>query len=149
VRVRRLTLKPVKYIPYIIIKFIIYNNTQLSNVYKRLLKFINVFFLICIGTFCALHACCYCKGSNLSGGQKQRVNLARAVYQGASVYLIDDALSAVDTNVGRHIFHRVIGPKGLLHKRVSSSQQFTTPGQWWANLELHLTANRRSVDKKI
>jgi len=61
------------------------------------------------------------QGSNLSGGQRQRVNLARAVYQGAAVYLIDDALSAVDQNVGRHIFHRVIGPKGLLRKKVPAS----------------------------
>ncbi|NXA61445.1 MRP6 protein, partial [Mohoua ochrocephala] len=54
------------------------------------------------------------KGINLSGGQKQRVSLARAVYQKASVYLLDDPLSAVDARVGQHIFEHVLGPNGLL-----------------------------------
>ncbi|CAH1274483.1 ABCC1 [Branchiostoma lanceolatum] len=54
------------------------------------------------------------KGINLSGGQKQRVSLARAVYNDASIYYLDDPLSAVDTHVGKHIFDKVIGPNGLL-----------------------------------
>ncbi|XP_023678238.2 ATP-binding cassette sub-family C member 2 [Paramormyrops kingsleyae] len=54
------------------------------------------------------------KGINLSGGQKQRVSLARAVYSQADVYLLDDPLSAVDAHVGKHLFERVVGPRGLL-----------------------------------
>lgn len=48
------------------------------------------------------------KGINLSGGQKQRISLARALYQDADVYILDDPLSAVDVHVGRHIFERFI-----------------------------------------
>ncbi|XP_063702153.1 multidrug resistance-associated protein 1 isoform X3 [Culicoides brevitarsis] len=54
------------------------------------------------------------KGINLSGGQKQRISLARAVYQDADIYFLDDPLSAVDSHVGKHIFEQVIGPKGIL-----------------------------------
>ncbi|XP_062832445.1 ATP-binding cassette sub-family C member 2 [Anolis carolinensis] len=57
------------------------------------------------------------RGINLSGGQKQRVSLARAVYNNADIYLLDDPLSAVDSHVGRHIFDKVLGPEGLLQNK--------------------------------
>ena len=60
-----------------------------------------------------------CQGINLSGGQKQRVSLARAVYQNADIYLLDDPLSAVDAHVGRDIMSQVIGHTGLLKDKVS------------------------------
>lgn len=57
------------------------------------------------------------KGINLSGGQKQRVSLARAVYNDADIYILDDPLSAVDAHVGKHIFEKVVGPNGLLKNK--------------------------------
>ncbi|KAF9172822.1 hypothetical protein BGX21_006151 [Mortierella sp. AD011] len=54
------------------------------------------------------------RGINLSGGQKQRVSLARAAYQDADIYLLDDPLSAVDAHVDRHLWENLIGPKGIL-----------------------------------
>ncbi|OQR67649.1 multidrug resistance-associated protein 1-like [Tropilaelaps mercedesae] len=54
------------------------------------------------------------KGVNLSGGQKQRISMARAVYQRAKIYFLDDPLSAVDAHVSSALFENVIGPRGLL-----------------------------------
>ena len=63
------------------------------------------------------------RGEVLSGGQQARVSLARAVYADADLYLLDDPLSAVDYNVGQHIFENCI--KGLLRDktRVLTSHQ--------------------------
>lgn len=44
------------------------------------------------------------KGINLSGGQKARVSLARAVYANADIILMDDPISALDSNVKKSIF---------------------------------------------
>jgi len=52
------------------------------------------------------------KGVNLSGGQRHRVALARACYQDADIFLLDDPLSAVDSHVGRHLMDECI--TGLL-----------------------------------
>uniref|UniRef100_A0A8D2DCB9 Uncharacterized protein n=1 Tax=Sciurus vulgaris TaxID=55149 RepID=A0A8D2DCB9_SCIVU len=57
------------------------------------------------------------RGVNISGGQKQRVSLARAVYSGADIYLLDDPLSAVDVHVGKQLFEKVIGSSGLLKNK--------------------------------
>ncbi|RYG70087.1 ATP-binding cassette domain-containing protein [archaeon] len=52
------------------------------------------------------------RGVNLSGGQKQRVSIARAVYEDADVVLLDDPLSALDSEVGARLFRDCI--KGAL-----------------------------------
>ncbi|XP_071820242.1 ATP-binding cassette sub-family C member 4-like [Apostichopus japonicus] len=48
------------------------------------------------------------RGVTLSGGQKARINLARALYDGSDIVLLDDPLSAVDSEVGKHIFDKCI-----------------------------------------
>uniref|UniRef100_A0A4W2CY68 Multidrug resistance-associated protein 4-like n=1 Tax=Bos indicus x Bos taurus TaxID=30522 RepID=A0A4W2CY68_BOBOX len=48
------------------------------------------------------------RGTPLSEGQKARVSLARAVYQDADIYLLDDPFSAVDVEVSRHLFEQCI-----------------------------------------
>ncbi|KAG0275623.1 Canalicular multispecific organic anion transporter 2 [Linnemannia exigua] len=57
------------------------------------------------------------RGINLSGGQKQRVSLARAAYDNADIYLLDDPLSAVDAHVDRHLWDHLLGPTGLLRNK--------------------------------
>lgn len=45
------------------------------------------------------------RGVNMSGGQKQRIQLARAVYNDADIYLLDDPFSAVDAHTAAILFH--------------------------------------------
>lgn len=44
------------------------------------------------------------RGLNMSGGQKQRIQLARAVYNDADIYLLDDPFSAVDAHTAATLF---------------------------------------------
>ncbi|KAL8492102.1 hypothetical protein ACS0TY_023647 [Phlomoides rotata] len=55
------------------------------------------------------------RGINLSGGQKQRIQIARALYQDADIYLLDDPFSAVDAHTGAHLFSECI--LGLLDSK--------------------------------
>lgn len=48
------------------------------------------------------------RGVNLSGGQKQRIQLARALYQDADIYLLDDPFSAVDAHTATSLLNVVI-----------------------------------------
>ncbi|KAL2550605.1 ABC transporter C family member 10 [Forsythia ovata] len=48
------------------------------------------------------------RGVNLSGGQKQRIQLARALYQNADIYLLDDPFSAVDAHTAKSLFNEYI-----------------------------------------
>lgn len=58
------------------------------------------------------------RGISLSGGQKARLSLARAVYARAELYLLDDILSAVDSNVCKNIIEQVLDrSRGLLKNK--------------------------------
>ncbi|XP_050913293.1 ABC transporter C family member 10 isoform X2 [Lathyrus oleraceus] len=57
------------------------------------------------------------RGVNLSGGQKQRIQLARALYQDADIYLLDDPFSAVDAHTATNLFNEYI-MEGLAEKTV-------------------------------
>ncbi|WKA13027.1 hypothetical protein VitviT2T_030362 [Vitis vinifera] len=46
---------------------------------------------------------------NMSGGQKQRVQLARALYQDANGYLLDDPFSSVDSHSATSLFNLWLG----------------------------------------
>lgn len=51
-------------------------------------------------------------GINLSGGQKTRLGLARSLYAGKDIVIMDDPISALDINVGKFIMEETI--KGYL-----------------------------------
>ncbi|XP_054167266.1 ATP-binding cassette sub-family C member 2-like [Oppia nitens] len=71
------------------------------------------------------------KGVNLSGGQKQRLSLARAVYSGADLYILDDPLSAVDSHVSQHIVTNILDSNtGILKNKtriLATNQLFVLP----------------------
>ena len=56
------------------------------------------------------------RGVTLSGGQKQRTSVARAVLRRPSILILDDALSAVDTETEEHI---LAGLRGIMKQRTT------------------------------
>ena len=52
------------------------------------------------------------RGISLSGGQKQRATIARALCAGGDLLLLDDALSAVDSETEREIFREILSLRG-------------------------------------
>lgn len=52
------------------------------------------------------------RGVTLSGGQRQRLALARALLKNPPILILDDALSAVDSNTEQHILQRLAARRG-------------------------------------
>lgn len=70
----------------------VYDAAKKSGVYNDIMDFKNDFDTV-IGE----------RGVTLSGGQKQRVSIARALIKNPSLLVLDDSLSAVDTNTEKSI----------------------------------------------
>ena len=56
------------------------------------------------------------KGITLSGGQRQRIAIARAILMNSPIFILDDALSSVDSQTERHIME---GMEKFLHRKTS------------------------------
>ncbi len=76
---------------------------RMSGVYDNILEFPNGFDTV-VGE----------RGATLSGGQRQRVAIARALAKNPSVLILDDSLSAVDTETEAEILQNL---KSVLKKR--------------------------------
>ena len=59
-----------------------------------------------------MHAVIGERGISLSGGQKQRATIARAISAGGELLLLDDALSAVDSETEQEIFREILSVRG-------------------------------------
>lgn len=59
-------------------------------------------------------------GLNLSSGQRQRVSLARAVFAGYDVTVIDDGLSALDRTAAASILNALCGANGVFRRAQST-----------------------------
>lgn len=69
------------------------------------------------------------RGSTLSGGQKQRISMARAIAKNPNILILDDSVSAVDSNTEKDILNNInTQRKGrttiLIAHRVSSVENF-------------------------
>ena len=83
----------------------IINASKIAQVYENIMDFPEKFETM-VGE----------RGVTLSGGQKQRIAIARAIVRDPEVLLLDDCLSAVDTNTEEEILK---GLKDVLKNRTS------------------------------
>ncbi|MBI1871185.1 MAG: ABC transporter ATP-binding protein [Chlamydiae bacterium] len=75
------------------------------------------------------------RGLNLSGGQKSRVTLARALIRKASLLILDDALSSVDTQTEANILNHLSG-------HINASDPKSSKHDFGASLSLLMITHR-------
>ncbi|KAK4898085.1 hypothetical protein LTR49_027887 [Elasticomyces elasticus] len=56
-------------------------------------------------------------GMKISGGQRKRIALARAVYTGFDVLVLDDVFSGLDPETVEHVVRKLFAPSGLLRRQ--------------------------------
>ena len=66
------------------------------------------------------------RGVTLSGGQKQRSSIARALMKDAPILILDDALSAVDTDTERQILDNLRTVRGSDHTTIIVAHRIST-----------------------
>ena len=76
---------------------------------------------------------------NLSTEQKQKISIARALYSGADIYIIDDCLSALDVQASQSLFENVI--KGEMG---NSTRIFITQAIHFLNNSPQITKSKYS-----
>ena len=71
------------------------------------------------------------RGSNLSGGQRQRIGLARALYRGGSLLILDEATNALDSMLEDSIMKDIFkysSQKNITILCITHSQRFIKSG---------------------
>ncbi|KAF2721401.1 putative ABC transporter [Polychaeton citri CBS 116435] len=79
------------------------------------------------------------RGLNLSGGQRQRLTLARALFAGCDMILLDDTFSGLDGETEKAVFDNLFGATAIL---VSNSSQYFQAAQHIVVLEEHRVADQ-------
>ncbi len=51
-------------------------------------------------------------GGNLSGGERQRISIARALYKGASLFLVDEVTASLDNTTAQAVEHQLLSENG-------------------------------------
>ncbi|KAK2591549.1 hypothetical protein QQS21_010769 [Conoideocrella luteorostrata] len=69
------------------------------------------------------------RGVNISGGQRQRLALARLVYSGASIAVLDDTFSALDGTTESQLIENLLGPQGWFRKAKITAFVITNSAQ--------------------